>query len=89
MAPMYRSTSPVAAKVMVGMSTASPGRTPRASTARWRAAVQEFTATAWRPPTAAANSCSNCRTRGPVVSQPERSAVVTSSISSSPIDGRK
>jgi hypothetical protein len=88
-APRYRTISAVAAKVSVGTSTASPAFRPRASTARWRAAVHEFTATAWGAPTARANSSSKRFTRGPVVSHPERSVATTSSISASEMLGRK
>ncbi len=66
-----------------------PAFRPRASTARCRAAVQEFTATAYGAPTAAAKSSSNCLTRGPVVNQPDLRAATTSPISASETSGRK
>ncbi len=66
---------------------APSGRAPRrpGGGPRWH----ELTATACGAPTAAANSSSKRLTRGPVVSQPERSAETTSWTSSSPISGRK
>ena len=68
--------------------TSSCGPTPRASSARCRAAVAEFRATACRAPTVAANRSSNNFVRGPVVSQPESSTSRTAAFSRSVIDGR-
>ena len=75
------------AKVSGVVTTASPGPIPRVARETWRAAVPELTAAAAGAPTVAANSSSNRWTRGPVVSQPERRAAVTSRISSSPTSG--
>src|SRR5262245_14213659 len=58
---------------------------PAAKAAVWSAAVPELTATACRAPTTAATACSNAGTRGPVVSQSERSAATTACTSSSAI----
>src|SRR4029450_4184418 len=77
------------ANVMAGTSTPSPARRPSASTARWSAAGQELSAIACGALTAAAKAPSNRFTRGPVVSQPDRSVATTSSTSASPIEGRK
>src|SRR5437899_6380588 len=68
--------------------TSAPGLTPAASSDKCSAAVQELSASACFAPTAEANSRSNCFVFGPVVSQPERSASVTSRISSSSMSGR-
>src|SRR5262245_7629647 len=87
-APRYVTTSPVAVKVYVGMTTSSPALTPTASRARCRAAVAELTARAWRARRAFAKSCWNCRTLGPVVNHPDRSVSPTSATSSSLMDGR-
>src|SRR5262245_3615700 len=87
--PSYLTTSAVAANVMVGTSTPCPGDKPNACTARWRAAVHEFSATACGEPTDEPNSSSNRLTLGPVVNHPERRTLTTSSISASQICGRK
>src|SRR6185436_9369945 len=87
-APRYVTTSPVAVKVYVGMTTSSPALTPTASRARCSAAVAELTARAWRARRAFAKSCWNCRTLGPVVNHPDRSVSATSATSSSLMDGR-
>ena len=68
--------------------TSSAGPTSRASSARWRAAVAEFRAIAWRAPTLAANCSSNAFVRAPVVSQPESRTSMTACFSRSVIDGR-
>src|SRR3954463_1223653 len=73
----------VAANVNGGTITSSPGPTPAARYARWSAAVQLETATAWRPPTYSANTSSNAAVRGPMVSQPERRVSATAWRSSS------
>src|SRR5581483_10713661 len=78
-----------AANVIVGTSTPAPGVRPRASSARCRAAVHEFTATAWQAPTAVQKSCSNRATRGPVVNHPDCSVEITSYISSTRRSGLK
>jgi hypothetical protein len=67
----------VAAKVSDGTITSSPGPTPAARYARWRAAVHEETATAWATPRCAANAASNSYVRGPSVSQPDSSTSIT------------
>ena len=64
----YRTTSAVAANVIVGTITDCPAFNPVASNARCSAAVQEFTATACFCDTYRANSASNCLVFGPVVS---------------------
>src|SRR5262245_53213989 len=87
-APRYVTTSPVAVKVYVGMTTSSPALTPTASRARCSAAVAELTGRAWRTGRAFAKSCWNCRTLGPVVNHPDRSVSATSATSSSLMDGR-
>src|SRR5256885_1075402 len=86
-APLCRITFTVAGQVIVVVTTSSPGPTPSATSARWRAAV----------PDASASTCSASRyslirrsssaARGPVVSQPERSVSATAAISSSPTAG--
>ena len=58
------------------------GPRPAAAAAPWRAAVPELKATACRAPVASASPASNSGTRGPVVSQSERSAAATASMSS-------
>src|SRR5690606_23047964 len=88
-APTCSTTLAVAAKVRVGTMTSSPGPTPRATSATWRPAVHELSISEVPPgaPTYAPNARSNSLVRGPVVIQSDRSAAVTSSISSWPIDG--
>src|ERR1017187_2974577 len=73
---------------MVGRMTSSPSSTPTPSSARWRAAVPEFTATASPAPVNFENSCSNRFAFGPVVNHPDRSVSTTDSTSSSPMSGR-
>jgi len=68
--------------------TSSSGFKPMASSAKCKAAVHELTATAYFAPTYRENSVSNCFTFGPVVTQPERIASVTSAISVSSVSGR-
>src|SRR5688572_15046461 len=80
-------TFAVAQKVSGVVMTSAPSPTPDASNDRWSAAVQEFTATAWRAPVYSANRASNRATRGPVDSHPDSSVSTTSLISSAPIDG--
>ena len=73
----------------VGAITSSPGPMPIASSARCSPAVAELTATACTPPPRyAANSLSNALVSGPVVTQPERMARATASISASVMSGR-
>lgn len=59
-----------------------------ASKAKCMAAVQELTAIACFAPTTAANSASNWRVLGPVVTQPEVSASLICCNSASPTSGR-
>src|SRR3954470_5773495 len=80
-APQYRTAAAVAANVIAGTITSSPGPTPAARYARCSAAVQEDTASAWRTPRCSANACSKACVRGPAVSQPERSTSATASMS--------
>src|SRR5579864_752258 len=69
------------------MRTSSPSLKPTASNANCSAAVPELTARACLQPTYRANSVSNAKATGPVVSQPDRSTPSTASISSSPTEG--
>ncbi len=55
----------------LGTSTSSPAPTPSASSAGWRAAVPELTATAPATPSRAAIARSNSSTRGPWAIWPE------------------
>src|SRR3954465_13216231 len=82
-APPKRAAAGGATNVNGGTITSSPGPTPAARYARWSAAVQLETATAWRPPTYSANTSSNSAVRGPMVSQPERRVSATAWRSSS------
>src|SRR5574340_577253 len=68
--------------------TSSPGPIPSASRARWRAAVAELTATAWRTPSRAATASSKRKLRSPVVSQPESRTSRTAARSAGPREGR-
>src|SRR5664279_1919762 len=68
--------------------TSSSGPIRSASSARCRAAVAEFTATAWRVPTKARTASSNAIVRSPVVSQPESSTSRTAVRSAAVIEGR-
>ena len=86
-APTCSTTLTVAANVSGVVITSSPGPIPLASSAVWRAAVHELTATAAGAETAAANSASNWAALGPVVIQSERRVSTTSAISSSPMSG--
>ncbi len=54
-----------ATNVRSATRTSSPGPTSRTRSARWMAAVPLEQATAWRAPTASANSRSNRSTNGP------------------------
>src|ERR1700682_5597454 len=74
----------VATNEWLTVTTSSPARTPRASSATWSAAVQLDTAHACAAPTAAANSASKADTSGPCVIQPERMARRAASASGSP-----
>src|SRR6184192_4188812 len=62
----YVTTSPVAAKVSVGINTSSPSLRPAASRERCSAAVQELTARACRTPIKRANDSSKHFVLGPV-----------------------
>ena len=86
-APTCSITFTEAAKVMGVVMTSSPGPIPSVTSAVWRPAVQELSASAPGAPRYAANWPSNRWVRGPVVIQPERSASTTSLISSSPMRG--
>src|SRR6476646_11720272 len=78
----------VAANVIGVVTASSPGPSPAATAAPWSAAVPELKATAWRTPAKAASAPSKAGTRGPVVSQSDRSAAATAATSSSEIDCR-
>ena len=80
-------TFAVAANVIVGTITSSPGPIPSAASATCRPAVHELTATAYDVPTKSANCRSNAFVLGPVVSQPEASVSTTSPISASLMSG--
>lgn len=67
--------------------TTSPGRTPTARSARWRAVVQLETAQAYGDPTYKAKSSSNCLTFGPCVSHPEEITSIAAAVSSAPRHG--
>ena len=73
----------VAANVMAGTMTSSPGPMLSVASAVCRAAVPLQTATAAAAPTHAANARSNSSTLGPVVSQSARSTAATDSTSAS------
>ena len=75
----------VAANVIGVVIASSPGPSPAATAAPCSAAVPELNATAWRAPVASASSASKAGTRGPVVSQSDRSASATAATSSSEI----
>jgi hypothetical protein len=64
-APTRTATSAVAQKVNDGQSTASPGPTPIARSARINASVPLAQVTTWRASQNAASSASNARTSGP------------------------
>src|SRR5262245_46843344 len=68
--------------------TSSPGPTPSAPSATSSAAVPELVATACSTPRSRAIPVSNARVRGPIVSQPERTASTTARSSSAPNEGR-
>ena len=78
----------VAANVIGVVSTSAPGARASDAMAPWRAAVPLLNATAWRAPVAAASASSKAGTRGPVVSQSERSAAATAATSSSEMSCR-
>ena len=73
----------MAANVIGVVIASSPGPRPAATAAPWSAAVPEENATACLAPVSATRPASNSGTRGPVVSQSERSAATTASTSSS------
>ena len=83
--PSYSAALALAAKVMAGTITSSPGLMRSARMAQCSAAVPELTATPSPAPQWAAKACSNSETRGPVVSQPEQSASTTALTSASAI----
>src|SRR6185503_10147894 len=83
--PSYSAALALAAKVMAGTITSSPGLMRSARMAQCSAAVPELTATPSPAPQWAAKACSNSDTRGPVVSQPEQSASTTALTSASAI----
>ncbi|MFT3917330.1 MAG: hypothetical protein QM704_25560 [Anaeromyxobacteraceae bacterium] len=58
-APVRSTACAVAAKVRSGTITSSPGPSPSAWSARWRATVPFETVIAWRTPTQAAKAASN------------------------------
>ena len=87
-APCRTAALAVAQKVSGAVITSSPGPTPQAKSAASRAVVPEERATAKRAPTRSAKASSKASTRGPVVSQPERSTSTTAATSSSRISGR-
>src|ERR1700710_3122902 len=78
----------VAIKDKLGQITSSPCLIPATHRASCNAVVQEETAMACSHPTYAANLSSNSATRGPCVTQPERSTSSTPISSSSPMKGR-
>ena len=82
-APAYRTAFAVATNVIGVVTASSPGPRPAATVAPWSAAVPEEKATAWRAPVTRARPASNAGTRGPVVSQSERSAPATAWTSAS------
>src|SRR5262249_43496540 len=86
-APRCSTTAAVAVKVIGLVITSSPGPTPIASSARWSAAVQELTASAWRHPMASADAFANSLTFNPVVSQPHPTHPTTAHPSSCPTSG--
>src|SRR5688572_24687568 len=86
-APACTITFAVAGHVIGVVITSSPGPMPRATSARCIAAVPEATASTCFASRYSAIRSSSSAARGPVVSQPERSASATASISSSPIAG--
>src|SRR5258708_5924572 len=71
----------------LGQITSSPGPMPAACITRCNAVVHDVTATACGAPTYAANAVSNSATRGPCVSQPDRSTAATADSSSAPTNG--
>ncbi|KAF5041004.1 hypothetical protein DSECCO2_527490 [anaerobic digester metagenome] len=78
----------VAAKVMAGTSTSSPGRRPSTWHMACSAAVPLETATPQAAPAKRATASSKAGTTGPVVSQSERSTSATARMSSSSTDWR-
>ena len=86
-APVWTITFAVAGQVIGVVITSSPSPIPSATSARCIAAVPEATASTCFASRYSAIRSSRSAARGPVVSQPERSASATASISSSPIAG--
>src|SRR5438093_2286435 len=82
-----RMTFAVAGHVIGLVITSSPGPTPSATTARWRAAVPDARASTCSASRYSAIRRSSSAARGPVVSQPERRVSATAATSSSPIAG--
>ena len=85
-APQKTAAFAVAAKVIAGTITSSPGPIPSDAYAACNAAVPLFTATACFVPTNDANASSNSVTFGPVVSQSEHITSLTAFTSSSLIN---
>src|SRR5262245_22157786 len=88
-APACRIVLTLAANVSEGTMTSSPSRRSKARNARNSAAVHELTATACGLASLVAHAASNSPTRGPSVSQPERSVRATASMSASDTGARK
>ncbi len=86
-APQWTITFAVAGHVIEVVITSSPGPTPRATSERWSAAVQEETASTCFASRYSRIRASSSAVRGPVVSQPDRSVSATASISASVIAG--
>src|SRR3954447_7756728 len=86
-APVCTITFAVAGQVIGDVITSSPGPIPRATSARWSAAVPEARASTCSASRYSAMRRSSSAARGPVVSHPERSVSATAAISSSPIAG--
>src|SRR5918992_2624109 len=86
-APQWTTTFAVAGQVIGLVITSSPGPTPRATSDRCSAAVPEDTASTCSTSRYWESRCSSSAARGPVVSQPERIASATASISPSPSAG--
>src|SRR5438270_2785764 len=88
LAPVKRMLLTDAMNVNGLVMTSSPGPTPCASRARWRAVVPDDVAMAWRVPVMRANASSNAAVRGPCASMPESRTSSTAAFSSGPIQGR-
>ena len=64
-APVYRTAFAVAIIVNVGITTSSPGPSPKVARARWSDVVPFEHATPYRQPTSCAKVSSNSRTKRP------------------------